>query len=130
MFDVLFYFGPYAIQHSYADRNTEIADNMATYLGELEEDWTAYFYGPPSMYVTFPTIPFLATDYQADVNLFDVVEEGSELPPAQTDNQVFIFLPERLHELEALQMLYPNGRLQTFSGYDADPLFFSFEVDN
>jgi hypothetical protein len=126
--DIAFYFGRYRLQHSFADRNTEIADAMAGYLNTLDGQWTAYFYGPPSMYVSFPTIPFLVTDFQAGVNLFDVPEAGAELPPADTPNRVFIFLPERANERTAVEEAYPGGQIRSLSGFYANPLFYAYEV--
>jgi SAM-dependent methyltransferase/4-amino-4-deoxy-L-arabinose transferase-like glycosyltransferase len=127
--DVLFYFGRYQSQHSFGDRNTEIADRMAKYLNSLDDGWTVYFYGPPSMYVDFPTIPFLATDFQRGLNLFDVIEPFSELPLATTPRVTHIFLPERGAEIEPTRAAYPEGRLREFSGYFADPSFYAYEVE-
>jgi hypothetical protein len=128
--DIFFYFGRYQDQHSFGDRNTEIADNMAHYLNTLEGEWAAYFYGPPSMYVGFPTIPFLVQDFQENVNLFDVPPETPTLPLSPAPNQVFIFLPERFEEATAVQNQFPGGQLRTFNGFHADPLFHVYEVQN
>ncbi len=128
--DISFYFGTYRQQHTFADRNTEIADNVADYLNNLDgETWTAYFYGPPSMYINFPTIPFLAEGFHAGDNLYDVNAPDDELAPAAAANRAFIFLPERAGEIERTRALYPNGRLQTFPGFHADPLFYVYEVE-
>ncbi|HEX6386855.1 MAG TPA: methyltransferase domain-containing protein [Anaerolineae bacterium] len=127
--DVAFYFGRYRTEHNFADRNTEAADNIAAYLAERDEGWTAYFYGAPAMFADFPTIPFLAGDaFQPGVNLFDISEAGATLPPAGTENFVFMFLPERLDELAPVQNHYPGGQLLTFNGYHANPLFHVYEV--
>jgi hypothetical protein len=101
---------------------------MASYLNNLEPGWTAYFYGPPSMYVGFPTIPFLVEDFTEGYNLFDVVTPEDELTPAPTLKRTFIFLPERNGELEKVRGMFSNGRLQTISGFHADPLLFVYEV--
>ncbi len=128
LLDISFYFGTYRQQHSFADRNTEIANSIAGYLNDLDPDWTAYFYGPPSMYVGFPNIPFLVQDFTEGYNLFDVNPPENELAPAPTPNRTFIFLPERSNELEKIRGMFPNGRLQTIAGFHADPLFFVYEV--
>ncbi len=128
IYDVGYYFGPYRNEHHFGDRNTEIADSMATYLNTLEGDWSAYFYGPPNMYVDFPTIPFLATGFQKDGNLFDVAEPGGELAKTDSPNLVFIYLPERYDELAIAKFGYPSGREQIFDGYYATPLFHVYEV--
>lgn len=128
LLDISFYFGTYRQQHSFADRNTEIANSMASYLNELGPEWTAYFYGPPHMYVGFPNIPFLVQDFSAGYNLFDVNAPEDELITAPTSSRTFIFLPERSGELEKIRGMFPNGRLQTISGFHADPLVYIYEV--
>lgn len=127
--DLIFYFGRFSHQNSFADRNTEIAQRMADYLNTLDDSWTAYFYGPPSMYVSFPTIPFLVTDFQANVNLFDVPPAPNDaVPTAPTPNQVYIYLPERQTELLTTQSLLPGGEIRSFSGVYANPLFYVYEI--
>ncbi|MEZ4514780.1 MAG: glycosyltransferase family 39 protein [Chloroflexota bacterium] len=128
--DLTFYFGTYrqATPPTFADRNTEIADGVADYLNTLDGDWTAYFYGPPSMYVSFPTIPFLAQAFEAGTNLFDVDATDASLPPAATPHRVFIFLPERSGEISAVQTQFPDGNMQFIEGAYATPLFFAYEV--
>jgi ubiquinone/menaquinone biosynthesis C-methylase UbiE/4-amino-4-deoxy-L-arabinose transferase-like glycosyltransferase len=128
IYDMGYYFGPYRNEHHFGDRNTEIADAMATYLNSLEGDWSAYFYGPPSMYVDFPTIPFLASTFQKDVNLFDIAEPDAELPLTDSPNHVFIYLPERYDELSIAKFEYPSGREQIIDGYYATPLFHVYEI--
>ena len=128
--DVLFYFGQYRAERRFADRNTEIAHGIATYLNTFEEPTTAYLYGPPTIYADFPTIPFLAPDFIINFNLFDVLDQGATpAPPRIPDtNFVYLFLPERVGELEAVQVEFPGGALQQFSGHYANPLFLAYEV--
>ena len=128
IYDIGYYFGPYRNEHHFGDRNTEIADAMVTYLNSLEGDWSAYFYGPPSMYVDFPTIPFLASTFQKDLNLFDIAESEGDLPLTDSPNHVFIYLPERYDELPIAKFEYPSGQEQIIDGYYATPLFYVYEV--
>ncbi|MBK8987871.1 MAG: methyltransferase domain-containing protein [Chloroflexi bacterium] len=128
--EMFFYYGRYRQSYSFGDRNTEIAQGMADYLNTLAgADWTAYFYGPPSMYISFPTIPFLATEFQANANLFDVPDADAELPAPSGDQLTFIFLPERAAEMEEVGAVYPNGRAYSQPGHHADPLFYVYEVE-
>jgi hypothetical protein len=130
--ELLFYFGPYRQAHTFADRNTEIAHGVADYLNTLDSAaTTAYFYGPPSMYIDFPTIPFLAASYQANVNLFNVMmgEETAVSPSPTTETLTFVVLPERVSELVDLQNRYANGEQITIPGFHANPLFYVYEVD-
>ncbi len=127
--DLGFYFRTYPEQHRFGDRNTEIADGIANYLNTLDGEWVAHFYGPPAMYSGFPTIPFLAGDFEQGLNLFDVPEAGTPEPGYETGRQTFLFLPERYNEVEQIRALYPFGKEQRFSGYYADPLFYVYEVE-
>jgi hypothetical protein len=126
--DIGFYFGTYRQEHHFGDRNTEIADSVAKYLNSLDGQWIAQFYGPPGMYVDFPTIPFLVRDFEENVNLFNVPDSGGPLAAAETVNQSFIFLPERYNEIEPLRALFPSGQSHSIPGYYADPLFYVYEV--
>jgi hypothetical protein len=129
IYDIGYYFGPYRSEHHFADRNTEIADRVAAYLNNLEGDWSAYFYGPPSMYIDFPTIPFLAREFVKGDNLFDVSESGLQLPVLEGGNEIFLFLPERYGELEPLRAAYPAGTERSIGGgYYADPLYYVYEI--
>jgi SAM-dependent methyltransferase/4-amino-4-deoxy-L-arabinose transferase-like glycosyltransferase len=128
LYDITYYFGSYRHEHHFADRNTEIADAMADYLNSLEGDWSAYFYGPPSMYVDFPTIPFLAGSYQKEKNLFDVVDPHKDLPLTDSVNYVFIYLPERYDEIAVTKSDFPSGQEKKVDGYYSEPLFHVYEV--
>jgi 4-amino-4-deoxy-L-arabinose transferase-like glycosyltransferase len=126
--ELLFYFGRYRNENRFSDRNTEVAYEMSNYLNELEGDWTAYFYGPPAMFISFPTIPFLTEGYTPNFNLFDVNDATTVLPASPTKSAVFIFLPERAGEAAAIQSQYPIGIVRTFEGVYANPLFLVYEV--
>jgi 4-amino-4-deoxy-L-arabinose transferase-like glycosyltransferase/SAM-dependent methyltransferase len=128
LYDLNYYFGPYKLEHHFADRNTEIANDMANYLNSLDGDWTAYFFGPPSMYVGFSSIPFLVQDFHIESNLLDVLEPGAQMPESASPNLVFIFLPERYSEIEETKTKYPDGQERSFAGFYANPLFYVYEV--
>lgn len=125
--DLLFYYGRFPTNHQFADTNTEVAYELTTYLNELEGEWTAYLYGPPILFIDFPTLPFLLTNFQAGANLFNVESIEAQLAPAPTANQIFIFLPQREAELAAVQAQFPGGERKQFDGYYASPLFIVYE---
>jgi hypothetical protein len=126
---LFFYFGEYRLSHRFGDRNSEVAYEMGRYLDSLQGDWQAYFYGPPAMYVTFPTILYLAPEFQAGVNLFDVTENLTALPdPPSGANLVFVYLPERSAEVNETSERFPQGDFLTFDGILANPLFYAYEV--
>jgi len=132
--EMFFYYGRYRLSYSFGDRNTEVAQGMADYLNTLDgQASTAYFYGPPNMYVSFPTIPFLVTAFRENQNLFDVpaveAESDFDLPTPTGSDLFFIFLPERAGEIEAVKAMYPNGRAYSHPGHHANPLFYVYEVE-
>ena len=126
--DISFYFGTYQEQARFGDRNTEVAFEMAQFIDQMGPDTTVYFYGAPTMFANFPTIPFLAPDYQLGLNLYDVESSLDALPPPASSQIVFIFLPERYGELTNVIERYPGGASREFPGTFASPLFYSYEV--
>lgn len=127
--DLFFYFGQYRQEARFADRNSEVAHEMGRYLDSLEGEWYAYFHGPPAMYVGFPTLQYLAEQFQPGLNLVDVPENMTMPPEAPPDaNVVFIYLPERSAEVNQTAQRYPDGQFLTFDGRLQNPLFYSYEV--
>ncbi len=109
--------------------NTETATHVANYLRSHEiEKQTVYFFGFPRMgFYGFGTIPYLAPNKKG----IDMPEERLTAPPDWEVNQptIFIFLPERLGELEFVEQAYPNGVYQEFfSNVNGQLLFGSYEV--
>lgn len=127
--DVIYYYGRYPNENQFGDPNTEVADRIGHYLAD-QPNGTAYFLGPPRIFIDFPTITYLAQSYKGSINLFNVAPNETNFPPAQSERQLFIILPERAAELDQIRVQYPNGQLREFSGILATPLFFVYEVDN
>ncbi|MCA9939356.1 MAG: hypothetical protein KC418_11970 [Anaerolineales bacterium] len=75
-----------------------------------------------------PSPPFLSTEFQPDVNLFDVTEAGSPDATTATANMVFVFVPERSLEIQEVEARFPGGTLRTFEGVYANPLFYAYEA--
>jgi SAM-dependent methyltransferase/4-amino-4-deoxy-L-arabinose transferase-like glycosyltransferase len=126
--DLFFYFGDYRTQRRYGDRNTEIANEVSVYLDSLEEQWTVYFYGAPSMFSNFPTFAYLVEDFGVNIKMIDV-EESAPPPPAMPGtNTVYIFLPERSHEIAQVQELFQGGELRVLQGFNANPLSYIYEL--
>jgi 4-amino-4-deoxy-L-arabinose transferase-like glycosyltransferase len=126
--DLLFYFGTYPQEGRFADRNTVIASEIASYLNDLDGEWRAYFHGAPHMYIDFPTIPFLVRTVEPYDTLLNVLEPGVPVVPDGTENATFIFLPERLQELSLVRDAYPGGLSETMVGNSMNPLFTVYEV--
>jgi 4-amino-4-deoxy-L-arabinose transferase-like glycosyltransferase len=102
-----YYFGPYQSSWAYGSFNGEVATRIGYYLRDLGPGWEEYFFGAPRMYADFGSTAFIAKD----VPVRDVLQP-LDGPPTMIDpalKPVFIFLPERLGELEWVKQAYPDG---------------------
>jgi hypothetical protein len=102
-----YYFGPYQSSWAYGSFNGEVATRIGYYLRDLGPGWEEYFFGAPRMYADFGSTAFIAKDVQVR----DVLEP-LKAPPTIVNRglkQVFVFLPERLDELELVKQAYPGG---------------------
>jgi hypothetical protein len=126
--DVLFYFGAFQSSHQYGDRNTEIAHEAATYIDSLDGEWDIYFHGPPSMYNSFPTFAYLIEDWQTGKIMIDVPSQESPHIAENNKSTLYLVLPERSDEIPNIEHLNPGGSLQSFEGYNASPLFYTYEI--
>ncbi|HEX6386324.1 MAG TPA: glycosyltransferase family 39 protein [Anaerolineae bacterium] len=107
--------------------NTETATEIAYYLRDDEPSTQrVYFFGFPRMgYFSHSTIPYLAPHVAAqDVNA--PLAEPPNWPV--TEPTLFIFLPERLGELEYVRASYPSGRYQEFYSEKGQFLFAVYKV--
>jgi len=106
--------------------NTLVATRVAYYLRDKAPVGAqVFFFGPPRMgYFSHSTIPFLAPGRRGQ----DVVEPLTGPPDFDlTAPALFVFLPERLNELEFVRQAYPNGRYQEFYAGDGALLFAIYE---
>jgi len=88
---------------------------------------TVYFHAPPFMYWGFGTLGFLARD----VTGMDVPpsEQGEAPAPDLSQGAFFVFLPERLSELEAVRAQAPGGvEMPVYSSADGRLLYVTYEV--
>ena len=104
---VRFYFGQYQSSWVYGNANAEVATRVGYYLRDLGPGWQEYFFGAPRMVANFGSTPFIAKG----ARLHDVLEPLAGPPDIvdATSRTVFIFLPERLGELEWVKQAYPGG---------------------
>lgn len=125
--DVNYYFNRVYDTYVLGGLNTEVATEVAYYLRDQEPDARdVYFFGFPRMgYYSLSTIPFLAPAK----NGIDITEP-IVLPPdfPLTGPTLFIFLPERLNELEVLRQRYPDGNYQEFYSEKGEFLFAVYKV--
>lgn len=124
--NVNFYFFEYTPSQVFGGLNTEVGTRVGEYLREQRAGSTAYFFGPPRMWVGYATIPFLAPG----MTLVDV-EQPLDAPatlPLGTEDTLFIFLPERAGELNWVAASYPGGKVVEVAGHAGDVLFIVYEV--
>ncbi len=125
--DVNYYFNRvYSGGYVLGGLNTQVATEIAYFLRDKEPaDQDVFFFGFPRMgYFSLSTIPFLAPEKQAQ----DVIEPltGPSALPLRGPT-LFIFLPERLHELEFVRQQVPNGTVQEFRSEAGELLFVVYE---
>lgn len=103
------YFYDAVPQRLYGGYHAELATELAPRLNALKNDHRIIFVGAPWMYWDFSTLPYLVADAEA-YN----VGEAPELPPTDADRLagkgvVYIFLPERMGELPAVEQAMSGG---------------------
>lgn len=128
--DLSFYFGNYTPNGDYGGLNTEVAHRVADYLGDLEPGCQVYFFGHPRMNISpqwgFPSVHFLAPEVDS-VDVLEPLSAISELPNLQPP-AVFIFLPERAHEMGMVRAVFPAGTEKHFPGRHGRILFISYQA--
>ncbi|MEM8860377.1 MAG: glycosyltransferase family 39 protein, partial [Chloroflexota bacterium] len=127
--DIVFYFGPWQQSHSFTDRNTETAFEIAEYLNTVSAGSTVYLQAEPVMNAAFPTIGYLAPQFRRGQNIVDLPIMNGTVPELSSQGDtIFIILPEREDELDLLAENFPSGRPTQVSGFFADPLFTIYEI--
>ena len=121
-----FYFSVYTPSHEFAGGNTEVADRMGKYLKVLGPDYQCYFFGAPRMYYGFATIPFIAREVKGTDVLEPITDGVTFVIPDR--KPVFVFLPERLGELDVVRRFYPVGLLREFRNKNGQVLFVAYEA--
>ncbi|MGE5601988.1 MAG: ArnT family glycosyltransferase [Nitrososphaerales archaeon] len=122
-----FYFGAYQQSWAYGSFNAEVATRLGYYLRDLGPAYKEYFFGAPRMWADFGSIPFIARG----VEIYDVQQAfaGPALDFVDpTHKPVFVFLPERIHELDAVRQLMPGGTVDEVHRIPGDweqPLLFT-----
>lgn len=126
--DLHYYFFEVYDSYVLGGLNTLVASEVADFLQEQENPaQSVYFFGFPRMgYYSISTIPYLNP-------LMSGIEVDPPLtgPPAwdaPSGDLMFIFLPERLSELEWVRQVYENGRYQEFHDANGQTLFAVYDT--
>jgi len=124
--NLYYYFAVYTPTRVYGNPTAEVATVLARYLTQQEDDYVVYFYGPPFMYWNFGTLDFMVRGVEG----VDVLPGTDELPqPDLNRGARFVFLPERLEELETVRAQYPGGvETPVYSNADSRLLYVLYEV--
>ncbi|HWQ11757.1 MAG TPA: glycosyltransferase family 39 protein [Roseiflexaceae bacterium] len=108
-----FYFREYTPRATYGWVTTEAATAIGAYLRAQPAGTYAYMFGPPRLYLGNGTVRFMAPQAQGVDMPPEPITSPDQLPlPPEGARPVFIFLPERLAELEVVRRRYPEGRLE------------------
>lgn len=108
------YFVTFTPQRIYGGPHALLATETAPRLDELKDEHYFYFVGAPEMYWGFSTIPYLTPEARG----MDIAEPLTEITAAallpEDEGAVFIVLPSREDELNALAAAFPEGTVETF----------------
>ena len=125
--NLYYYFAVYTPTRVYGNPTAEVATELGRSLALHDDGYTVYFHAPPFMYWDFGTLQFLAPDVVG----IDVPPPGEGEPPDLELGRGarFVFLPERLNELEYVRARVPGGQeSHVHSVADGRLLYVSYEV--
>ncbi|MFQ6101716.1 MAG: ArnT family glycosyltransferase [Anaerolineae bacterium] len=123
-----YYFAVYTPTCTYGNPTSEIATELSGYLMQQNDDYVVYFHAPPFMYWGFGTLRFMVPDVEG----VDVPPPGEGKPPEPDPARGawFVFLPQRLDELETVRARYPGGvEASAYSDADGRLLYVLYEVN-
>ena len=125
--NVYYYFVVYTPSRVYGNPTAETTTVLGRYLAGQNDDAVVYFHGAPFIYWDFGTLRFLARDV-AGVNV-PPVGEGEPVEPDASDSMRFVFIPQRLAEIEDVRREYPGGvEASVSSDADGRLLYVLYEV--
>ena len=110
--NVYFYFGLYTPRNTYA--SAQAVTEIANYLRPQAGDRYVYMFTSPYFYLNHGTIRFVGKDPEG-TDIVDPVTSITAIPDPPSGLQpLFIFVPDRLSELEIVKQRYPDGQLQEY----------------
>jgi uncharacterized membrane protein len=126
--DLDFYFMEYT-PNSDMGRTATIAQSLADYLQEKDETWTLLFFGEPGdmVYRSIASLSYLAPYIQGvDVN---GTWDSYVNPNLPADHLIFVFLSQRISELDSVKASFPGGRTRHIDDPKGKLLYSIYEVD-
>lgn len=128
--NVYFYFGPYTARNNYA--STQALTEIAYYLRPQAQNRYVYMFTSPYFYLNHGTIRFVGNE-PAGTDIVETLSSSAAMPaPPPGLAPLFIFVPDRLGELDVVKQQYPHGRLVEYRmqpGNDR-PIMFIYEPEN
>ncbi len=121
------YFVAYTPTGMYGNPTAEATTVLGRYLMAQNDDSVVYFFGAPFVYWDFGTLRFLARD--VDGANIPPLGEGEAVEVDRSRGLRFVFVPQRLEELESIQVLFPGGvESSAVSGSGDRLLYVLYEV--
>lgn len=112
LWNVYFYFGSYTQQNRYG--GTHALTEIAYYLRPQAGERYVYMFTSPYFYLNHGTIRFVAKN-PAGTDMIDALTSITAMPtPSARLRPLFIFVPERIQELEVIKQQYPEGLLKEY----------------
>lgn len=127
LIDINYYFRQVYDHYVLGGMNTVVATEVAEFLQDQEiSEQDVYFLGFPRMgYFTHATIPYIVPDMTGH----DIVDPLNASPSwPLTKPTIFIFLPERLSEVQFVTAAYPNGVYHEIHYSDGQLLFAIYQL--
>lgn len=112
--NVNYYFRDFMAGCGFEHSGTRLASRLGVYLGTLDRDFSAYLYGgQTTSYGLHPSVDFLSRRLPVK-NMDNITQIPFDVPPpdlAESARAVFVFVPERLDQLDAVRERYPGGHV-------------------
>jgi hypothetical protein len=127
--NLYYYFVVYTPTRIYGNPTAEVATQLGRYLQQQDDDYIVYFYGPTVMYFDIGNLSFLARGVKG-VDVYPPDADRASVEFDISGGARFVFLPQRLGELETVREQFPGGeRTDVHSAADARLLYVMYEVD-
>jgi len=125
-----YYFVVYTPIRVYGNPTAEVTTVLARQLVQQGSGYVTYFFGPPFAYWEFGTLRFMAQGIPG-VSVPPIGESAEEEPLTVDPHRgaCFVFLPERLAEMDEIRARYPAGaERRVYSDADGRLLYVVYQV--
>jgi 4-amino-4-deoxy-L-arabinose transferase-like glycosyltransferase len=124
--DAYFYFAKYSPGHRFGDIETEVANAIVEQVTATSPLGRAYLFGLPRMgFATHASMRYILGDH---IGLDVASQVEGEYSLDFSGPTLYLFLPERVGELEQIADTYPGGTRKDVYGNTGELLFVSYYV--